>query len=76
MSLYTTTLPSYPNWQVKVRTMQRNGRYVATTSLPMANGTVVLNKEHESEHTALHRVIDTMEELLNRIQYPYLEQLN
>jgi ribosome-associated translation inhibitor RaiA len=75
MRLYTTTLPSLPKWQVKVKTMWYKGNYVASTTLVTSNGTVTINKEHENEHMALHLAIDTIEELVNRIQYPHLGRL-
>ena len=81
MRLYTTTLPSLPNWRVKVKTMWYKGNYVASATLPTSNGTVTINKEHANEHIAVHLAIDTIEELVNRIlvnriQYPYLNKLN
>ena len=73
MKTYITQLPSLPNWKVKVKTMWLNGRCTATVSLPTDNGVVSLFKEHEDEHTALHRVIDTVDELMRRIQTPRAE---
>ena len=78
MNIYTTTLPSLPNWHIKVRTTRYNGSWLAIVSVPTATGMVTLNKEHASEHVALHRAIDTIDELLTRLLYPRaeLERMN
>jgi len=76
MSLYLTTLPSLPKWQLKVRTTIYNGKYIAIASFPTNTGVLTINKEGATEHEALHLTIDTLETLVNRIQFPHAGALN
>ena len=71
MHIFTTTLPSLPNWRVKIRTTVYNGKHLAIVSLPTDTGMLTINKEHASEHRAIHLAIDAIEELVNRVQYPH-----
>ena len=76
MSIYITQLRCLPEWQLKVRTTIYNGKYLAIASFPTNTGMLTINKEGATEHEALHRAIDTLETLVNRIQYPHAGKLN
>ena len=76
MRVYITRLPALPNWQVKIRTQWYMGEYVAFTSIPVSTGMVSVNGRNANEHLAVHEAIDLVEELVNRIQYPYAGKLN
>ena len=76
MSLYTTQLRTLPKWRLKVRTTIYNGKHLAIASFPTNTGVLTINKEGATEHEALHRAIDTLETLVNRIQYPHAGTLN
>ncbi len=69
MSIYLTTLPSMPKWRIKVRTLWYNGHYIATATIPVSTGMVTLNKEHPEEHVALHRLINTLNEFVERLHF-------
>ena len=75
MSLHLATLPSLPKWQVKVRTVWFNGKHVASVAIPTSHGVLTMNKENADEQEAVKQVLIAIEDLVNRIQFPYPEKL-
>jgi hypothetical protein len=75
MALHLATLPSLPKWQVKVRTVWFNGKHVASVAIPTSHGMLTMNKESADEQEAVKLVLIAIEDLVNRIQFPYPEKL-
>ena len=67
MTMYTSSIPNLPGWQVKVRTQWFNGQHVASVTLPVQTGMVTLNESHKSEHKAVHMVLASLTALVARI---------
>jgi len=76
MALHLATLPSLPKWQVKVRTVWFNGKHIASVAIPTSHGMLTMNRENADEQEAIKLVLIAIEDLVNRIQYPYPEKLS